>query len=145
MRIRGIAAALFMFAASMGAQTPEAVDSTRPNDVTAMSIKSGRLALSSTANPGPVYLPDGAYKNGSGTVLVLLDGRIIRIEYGAGRVSPVASTRIQRRQVMLTPPVTALMSVSPFPLPSGTFTSEDGGSVITVMSGRPTEFTIRAP
>ena len=141
----GLVAVLLMVALhAPEAQTSAPADSTRPNDVTAVSIKSGRLALSSTSNPGPAYLPDGAYSNGSGTVLVLLDGRIIRVEYGSGSVSQVASMRIQRDRVMLTPPVTALMSVSPFPLPSGTFTSQDGAHVLTVLSGRPTEFIIQS-
>ena len=145
MRIPGVTALLLLVVAvALGAQTTPAAYSARPNDVTAVSIKSGRLALSSASNPGPVYLPDGAYSNGSGTVLVLLDGRIIRVEYGAGTVSQVASMRYQRDRVMLTPPVTALMSVSPFPLPSGTFTSQDGAHVVTVMSGRPTEFIIQS-
>lgn len=145
MRIPGVTALLILVVAdALGAQTTPAADSARPNDVTAVSIKSGRLALSSASNPGPVFLPDGAYSNGSGTVLVLLDGRIIRVEYGSGNVSQVASMRVQRDKVMLTPPVSALMSVSPFQLPSGTFTSQDGAHALTVMSGRPTAFVIQA-
>jgi hypothetical protein len=126
------------------AQSPAPGDSAGPNEVTAVSIKSGKLALSSAANPGPVFLPDGAYTNTGNTVIVVLDGRIIRVEYGSGSISQVASMRVQNQRVMLTPPVVALMSVSPFPLPSGTFTTQDGAHWFKVMSARPIEFVIRS-
>jgi hypothetical protein len=113
-----------------------------PDEVTAVSVKSGKLALSSTANPGPVFLPDGAYTNENNTVVVILDGKIMRVEYGSGSVTVVGSMRMQKEKVMLTPSVRALMSVTPFPLPSGTFTSKDGSASFTVFSGRPTEFTL---
>lgn len=128
----------------LGAQD-SAADSTAPNQVTAVSIRSGKLALSSAANPGPVFLPDGAYRNDANTVIVILDGRIIRVEYGSGTVTQVASSRVQRGRVMLTPPVTALMSVSPFPLPGGTFTHQDGAAWVKIVSAMPTEFVVRAP
>ena len=144
-RMPGLAATCIVVAMNAsGAQTPAPADSLRPNEVTAVSIKSGKLALSSSANPGPVFLADGAYKNESNTIIVIVDGRVIRVEYGSGTVSRVASMRVQNERVMLTPPVIALMSVSPFPLPSGTFTSHDGGHWFKVMSGRPTEFSIRS-
>lgn len=145
MRLFALAAATVVVVAhTSGAQAPAPIDSTGPQEVTAVSVKSGRLALSSAARPGPVFLPDGAYSNESNTVIVVLSGRIIRVEYGSDAVRQVASTRLQRQQVMLTPPVSALMSVSPFVLPSGTFRSQDGANSFKVMSGRPVEFTFRA-
>jgi hypothetical protein len=143
-RIPGIAAACLMVAVStLPAQTPASADSIGAHEVGALSIKSGKLALSSAANPGPVFLPDGVYTNESNTVIVVLDGRITGVEYESGKHVRVASLHMQRDRVMLTPTVTALMSVSPFPLPSGKFTSQDGVT-LTVVSGRPTEFTLRA-
>ena|SRR5688572_28283602 len=141
-RLPGIAAALVMLAVNaLPAQMTASADSTAPDEVTRVSIKSGKLALSSAANPGPVFLADGAYTNESNTVIVVLDGRITRVEYGSGKVIQVASVHLQRERVMLMPQVTALMSVSPVPLPSGRFTSENSVK-LTVVSGRPTEFTL---
>jgi hypothetical protein len=141
-RMPGLAAASLLVALNVtGAQTPAPSD-TAPNAVTAVSIKSGKLALSSAANPGPVFLPDGAYTNESNTTIVFLDGRILRVEHGSGTVDQVGSVRIQRDRVMLTPSVRALMAVSPFALPSGTFRSQDGNTWFKVESGRPTEFAL---
>jgi hypothetical protein len=123
-------------------QPPASADSSASNEVTAVSIKSGKLALSSTANPGPVFLADGAYANEQNTVIVVLHGRIVRIEYASGTVTQVASIRMQKERVMLTPPVVALMAVSPFPLPSGMFRSQDGVSSLRVVGGSPTAFTV---
>ena len=124
------------------AQSPAPEDSTASNEVTAVTIASGKLALSLKGEPGPVFLADGVYTNESKTVIVVLDGRITRIEYASGTVTRVASIRLQDQRVILTPPVTALMPVSPSPLPSGTFTSQDG-AILRVVSGRPTEFARR--
>lgn len=107
-------------------------DSSTATAVTAFSVKSGRIMLSSAANPGPVNLPDGSYTNGD-AFMVILGGRIIRVQ---------ASVSVDRnRIVMLRPAASALMQVSDIPLPSGTFISEDKASSISVMSGRPTAFT----
>jgi hypothetical protein len=144
-RMLGLSAACFVIAVNAPhAQSPVLTDSAGPNEVTTVSIKSGKLALSSAANPGPVFLADGAYKNESNTVIVILDGRIVRIEYGSGTIARVASIRLHDERVMLTPMVSALMQVTPFPLPSGTFTSQDGALWLKVVSGRPAEFTVRA-
>lgn len=143
-RIPGITAAFVMLAVSvLPAQTPASAESTGPNEVTAVSIKSGKLALSSAANPGPVFLTDGVYTDEGNAVIVVLDGRISRVEYASGKLIQVASIHRQRERIMLVPQVSALMSVSPFPLPSGRFTS-DNGVTLTVVAGRPTEFTLRA-
>ena len=139
-RMIGLGATCLMVALNAtNAQTPAPAD-TAPNAVTAVSIKSGKLALSSAANPGPVFLPDGAYTNESNTTIVFLDGRILRVEHGSGTVDQVGSVRIQRDRVMLTPSVRALMAVSPFALPSGTFRNQEGNSWFKVVSGKPTEF-----
>lgn len=142
-RIGGIALACVMvFVNAAGAQ--DNADSARvagPHDVISLKIKSGRLALSSASNPGPVFLSDGAYTNDAGIVISILDGRIVSVGYPSGRVDEVASISIQRDRVMLMPPVVALMQVSPFPLPSGTFTTPSGAR-FRVLSARPTEFTL---
>ena len=145
LRMLGLGAAgLLVVVNATHAQVPASADTMPPDGVTAVSVKSGRLALSSAANPGPVFLPDGAYTNESNTTLVILDGRIMRVEYGSGTVAQVGSIRMQKDKVMLTPSVRALVSVSPFVLPSGTFRTQDGSSWFRVESGRPVEFTIPA-
>ena len=143
-RMLGLAAACVVVAVNAPrAQTPAPAD-TAPMEVTEVSIKSGKLPLSSATNPGPVFFADGAYTNEIKTVIVVQGGRIIRVEYASGTVSRVASIRLQNQRVMLKPPVTALVPVSPFPLPSGTFTTQDGAHSFKVVSGRPTELTVRA-
>lgn len=142
-RTLGLATACLIIAVNATESQESAPPSdTLSHEVTDVSIKSGKLALSSAANPGSVFLADGAYKNDSDTFIIVVDGRIIRIEYGTGTVSQVATIRLQRDdRVMLTPPVTALMQVTPFPLPSGTFRSQHG-ALLKVSSGRPVEFTL---
>jgi hypothetical protein len=146
MRMAGLAAAFVVAAMhATQAQAAAAADSVGPNGVTAVAIKSGRLTLSSAANPGPVVLPDGAYKGDGGTTLVILDGRLTRVEYASGTVVDVASVRVRDQRVIVTPGTTALVQVTPFPLPSGTFANQNGGASIKVVSGRPTEFSMGAP
>lgn len=120
-------------------------DSSAQNAVTTYSVKSGKIALSSTANPKAAFLPDGTYTNESGTIIVILDGVIVRIQRDSGEITEISSVRVNRdRVIMLTPSTNALMQVADIRLPSGTFKSEDGRSSITVVVGRPTAFTLPA-
>lgn len=113
------------------------------NVVTAYAVKSGKIALSSAANPKPVFLPDGTYTNESGTILVILEGVLTRLQQSTGEITEINSVRKTRQDVIvLTPSTNALMQVTDIKLPSGTFRSEDGRSSITVVAGRPTAFTI---
>ena len=122
--------------------SPAPVDSTA---VTAFSMKSGRIALSSLANPGMTYLPDGTYTSDAGTVIVILDGKISRLQRN-NEVTEIASVRVHRLHgIMLTPNTNALNAVSEITMPTGMFVSADGSSSITVISGRPTRFIIPAP
>ena len=138
-------------ATAVSAQTPALVpppDSaiaslTAQNSVTAVSIKSGRLVLSSAANPGKTLVPDGTYTNELNTIIVIADGRIARIQESSGAIMEVESIRQSRQGVIrVVPSTNALMAVSERPLPSGTFRTEDGQSSIKIVFGRPTEFTI---
>lgn len=114
-----------------------------PHAVTAYALKSGRLLLSSKANPKPARMPDGAYANQDNVVIVFLDGSVTRVQRSTGEITEIESMRLNRQQrVTLTPSTNALMAVSDLPLPSGTFTSEDGRSSVTFILGRPTEFTL---
>jgi hypothetical protein len=144
----------FIFAAiaahAVSAQTPSPVpvpdttikDPATQNVVTGFSIRSGKLALSSAANPGPVFLPDGTYTNGGNTVIVVVNALITRIQESWGAIIEVGSIRINRqRGVRLIPSTNALMTVSDLPLPSGRFKSEDGKNSFTIVAGRPTEFS----
>ncbi|MEO8577011.1 MAG: hypothetical protein ABI556_09935 [Gemmatimonadales bacterium] len=111
--------------------------------VTAYSIRSGKLMLSSKANTKPVALPDGVYTNQSDLTIALLDGRVTRMKESTGQITEIASMRLNKdRLVKLTPATNALMAVTDVTLPSGTFKSEDGLSSVTVVYGRPTAFTI---
>lgn len=143
MKSMGVLAAVCLMGA-LNASLAQEPSSAGPNEVTEVSIKSGKLALSSAANPGPVFLPDGAYMNDASTTIVIVHGRIVRVEYGSGTAVQVASIRLTNERVMLTPPVTALMQVQPIPLPSGIFRSKDGSSSLKVVSARPTEFVVSA-
>ena len=142
------AALSFVFiagAASAEAQAPASTDTavSEPNAVTAYAIKSGKLMLSSKANPKPTPLPDGTYTNQSDLILVILDGRVTRVQESTDRIIEIASMRLNREKlVKLMPSTNALMAVSDMTLPSGTFKSADGASSITVVFGRPTEFTL---
>ena len=99
--------------------------------------------LSSKANPKPVSLPDGVYKNQSDLVLAILDGRVTRLGESTGEITEVASMRLNKdRLVKLTPSTNALMTVTDITLPSGTFTSEDGRSSVKIVFGRPMAFTV---
>jgi hypothetical protein len=125
------------------AAAPAALDSSTRNVVTAFSVRSGKIALSSAANPGPASLPDGTYTNENNTIIVILDGRIVRIQTSSGAITEISSARVTRLHgIMLTPSTNALMAVSEITLPSGTFKSEDGASSVTVVAGRPTAFTL---
>jgi hypothetical protein len=118
-------------------------DTAARNVVTAFAIKSGKLVLSSAAHPKPVHLADGTYTNQAGVILVVVDGEITRIQESTGGITEVSSIRLNRQRIIrVMPSTTALMTVSDMPLPSGTFTSEDGRSSFTIVYGRPTAFTL---
>jgi hypothetical protein len=143
-----------VFASALSAQTPSPAappdsivqDSAALNAVKDFSIRSGKLVLSSAANPGPVYLPDGTYSDESNTAIVIRDGRIARIQQASGDLIEVSAVRLNRRGVItVTPSTNALMAVSDMPLPTGTFKSDDGVSSIRIVLGRPTAFTIASP
>lgn len=122
------------------------VDSADLHTVTTFSVKSGRIALSSAANPGPVYLPDGTYTNDSNLIIVILEGRIARIQTSADAITEISSVRMNRNHVItLTPATSALMAVTEFTLPSGLFKSEDGLTSFTIVAGRPIAFTVSGP
>lgn len=121
------------------------VDSAALNAVTTYSMKSGKIALSSAANQKPSFLPDGTYTNESGTVLVILDGLITRLQRDQGEATEISSVHLGRdRVIMLVPGTNALMQVSEIRLPSGMFRSADGRSSIKVLSGHPISFTMPA-
>ena len=143
-----------VFASALSAQTPSPAaapdsivqDSASLNAVKDFSIRSGKLVLSSAANPGPVYLPDGTYSDESNTAIVIRDGRIARIQQASGDLIEVSAVRLNRRGVItVTPSTNALMAVSDVPLPTGTFKSDDGVSSISIVLGRPTAFTLAIP
>ena len=138
-------------ATAVSGQTPSLVavpdttvqDSASLNAVKDFSIRSGKLVLSSAANPGPVYLPDGTYSDESNTAIVIRDGKIARIQQASGDLIEVSAVRLNRRGVVtVTPSTNALMAVSDMPLPTGTFKSDDGASSIRIVLGRPTAFTL---
>jgi len=147
--ILGFCGVCVIAGAARTAQAQDAVLAAPPDSsaVTSFSIKSGKIALSSLKNPGPVYLPDGTYTNEGGAVLVILDGHITRLQRNPdGEMTEIASIRLNRLHgIQLTPSTNALMTVSEITLPTGTFTSADGASSMRVVSGRPTTFTIPAP
>ena len=119
------------------------LDSSTRNVVTEFSVRSGKIALSSAANPGPAYLPDGTYTNENNTIIVILEGRIVRLQTSSGEITEISSVRVNSLHgVMLTPGTNALMAVSDIRLPSGTFKSEDGASSVSVVAGRPSAFTL---
>ena len=144
---RLVAILLVFIASGVSAQTlePASPDTTSgdPNTVTAYSVRSGKLMLSSRANPKPVTLPDGAYTNQSELTIVFLNGRITRMQEGTDKITEIAAMRLNRdRIVRLTPSTNALMMVNDFTLPSGTFKSEDGLTSVKIVFGRPTAFTL---
>ena len=144
LRIVAILLASTASAVSAQAPAPASADTTTadPDAVTAYSVRSGKLILSSRANPKQAPLRDGTYTNQSGVIIVVVDGRVTRIQESTGGITEIASMRLNRKQLItVTPSTNALMAVSDFPLPSGTFTSEDGSSVKIVL-GRPTAFTL---
>ena len=140
-----LAAIISIVAASEAfAQDSTPVDSAMRNVVTAFSVKSGKLVLSSAANPGKSYLPDGTYSTEDGAILAIVDGRISRFQRATGDIVEISNVRVTRLGlVALTPSTNALMAVSDFNLPSGTYKSEDGKSSLTVVAGRPTAFVLR--
>ena len=76
-------------ATGISAQTPSpapvadsAADPALRNAVTSYAMRSGKLALSSAANPGPVFLPDGTYTSEAGTIVVIVDAIINRVQRG---------------------------------------------------------------
>lgn len=146
--LRLVAIFLGLTASAVSAQTPAPAspDTTAEdaNVVTAYSVRSGKLMLSSKANPKPTTLPDGAYTNQSELTIVIVDGRITRLQEGTERITEIGSMRLSRqRLVTLTESTSALMvSATERTLPSGTFKSEDGRSSVKIVFGRPTEFTI---
>ncbi|MEO5904045.1 MAG: hypothetical protein ABIQ55_08550 [Gemmatimonadaceae bacterium] len=127
------------------AADPVVLDSSTQVAVTTFSVRSGKIALASAANPGPVYLPDGTYTNESSTIIVVLDGKIARLQTSTGEIKEISSVRMNRQNViLLTPSTNALMQVTDIRLPSGTFKSEDGRNSMSVLGGRPTGFTLPA-
>ena len=139
-----LAAIVSIVAASgASAQDSTSVDAAMKNVVTAFSVKSGKLVLSSAANPGKSSLPDGTYTSEDGSIMVIVDGRITRFQRGSGEIVEIANVRVTRLGlVALTPSTNALMAVSDFNLPSGTYKSEDGRSSLSVVAGRPTMFIL---
>ena len=138
-------AAIISVVAASGAwaQDSTSVDSAMRNVVTTFSVKSGKLVLSSAANPGKSNLPDGTYTSDDASIMVIVDGRITRFQRGSGETVEIQNVRVTRLGLIaLTPSTNALMAVSDFNLPSGTYKSEDGRSSLTVVAGRPTAFTI---
>lgn len=140
-------ALLVMTAGAATAQTesPAPPDTATANrdSVTAYSIKSGRLMLSSKANPKPVALPDGAYTNEADVIIVFVNGRVTRVQESTDKITEIESARLNKNKlVTLTPSTNALMAVSELILPSGTFTSEDRRNSVTIVFGRPTAFTL---
>lgn len=128
---------------SVPAAAPATVDSAELNTVTTFSVKSGKIALSSIANPGPVYLPDGAYTNDANLIIVILEGRVSRIQTSVDAITEINSVRLSRNHVItLTPSTSALMAVTDITLPSGLFKSEDGTTSFTIVAGRPIAFTL---
>jgi hypothetical protein len=88
-------------------------------------------------------MPDGTYTSEAQMIIVIASGAIVRLQQSTGEIVEVASARVSRQnQIRLTPSTNALMAVSDMPLPSGTFTSEDGQSSITILLGRPTWFKL---
>lgn len=139
-----LAAIISIVAASgASAQDSTSVDSATRNVVTSFSVKSGKIVLSSAANPGKSYLPDATYSTDEGAILVIVDGRISRFQRASGEMVDISNVRLTRLGLIaLTPSTNALMAVSDFNLPSGRYKSEDGRSSLTVIAGRPTAFTI---
>lgn len=140
-------AAIVSIVAASGAwaQDSTSVDSAMRNVVTSFSVKSGKLVLSSAANPGKSNLPDGTYTSDDASIMVIVDGRITRFQRGSGEIVEIQNVRVTRLGLIsLTPSTNALMAVSDFNLPSGTYKSEDGRSSLTVVVGRPTMFIIPA-
>ena len=138
-------AAIISIVAATGAsaQDSTSVDSAARNVVTSFSVKSGKIVLSSAANPGKSYLPDGTYSTDEGAVLVIVDGRISRFQRASGEMVEISNVRLTRLGLLaLTPSTNALMAVSDFNLPSGTYKSEDGRSSLSVVAGRPTAFIL---
>jgi hypothetical protein len=108
-------------------------------------MKSGKIALSSIANPKPTFLPDGTYTNESGVILVILEGLITRLQREQSDPIEIASVHLGRdRMIMLVPGTNALMQVADIRIPSGTFISADGLSSLKVVSGHPVSFTVSA-
>lgn len=148
-RIAALIAAIS--ASAISAQTPAPVpasdstttDSVARSVVTSYSVRSNKLVLSSIANPGPTYLPDGTYKNQADLIIVILEGHIARIQSASGAITEIESIRLNRkRAVALIPSTNALAAVSEITLPSGIFTSADGNATFTVIQGRPAAFTV---
>jgi hypothetical protein len=123
----------------------EPVDSTAPIPVTSYAIKSGKIAMSTATSSKPTFLPDGTYTNDGGTIFVIVDGVINRLEREGGEATYIETVRMNRdHQIMLTPSTTALMQVAEMRLPSGTYRSADGKSSVSIVMGRPTAFTVPA-
>jgi hypothetical protein len=145
-----LAATLSLFTAgTISAQEPTPAQDTAaadPDAVTAYAVHSGRLVLSSRANPKRAPIPDGTYKNQADMIIVILDGRVTRIQESTDRITEIASMRLNRQKlVTLMPSTNALMAVNELILPSGTFTSDDGRTSFTIVFGRPTAFRLPSP
>lgn len=145
--LRFAAVALAFTASSLSAQeaasAPGDTATEDPHAVTAYSIRSGKLMVSSKANPKPTALPDGTYMNEAGVILVFVNGRVTRVQETTDRITEIASMRLNRqRLVILTQSTNALMAVIEVMLPSGTFRAENGNSSVTIVYGRPAAFTI---
>ena len=139
----------FFTAGAVAAQSPASpaaspdTAAADPNAVTAYAIRSGKLMLSSRANPKPAAIPDGTYKNQADLIVVILNGRVTRIQETTDKITEIASMRLNRQKlVTLMPSTNALMAVNELLLPSGTFTSEDSKASFTVVFGRPTAFSL---
>ncbi|MEO8193517.1 MAG: hypothetical protein ABI681_06675 [Gemmatimonadales bacterium] len=149
-KLRLVAIIAAISASAISAQTPSPVpvpDTTigdpSTRNVVTYSVRSGKLALSSAADPGPAYMPDGTYTNDANMIIVIVDGRITRIQGSSGEITEISSVRLGRqRAIALTPATNALMAVSDITLPSGTFKSDDGRASFRVVAGRPTAFTL---
>ena len=148
--LRLVAVLSLLTASGISAQTPSpapvpdsAADPAMRNVVTAYAMRSGKLALSSAASPGQSFLPDGTYTSETNTIIIIVDGIITRVQKGSGEMTEISNVRLNRQKLItLTPSTNALMAVADFTLPSGTYKSEDGLSSLTVIAGRPTQFTL---
>ena len=114
--------------------------------VTAVAIRYGKLAMSTTAVPGPAYLPTTVYKAPNGVSFVVQDGLITKLTPPGGGNVVVTSIRLTSEGVLqLLGAQSGRTAPSPgqlFSLGDGTYTSIDGKSSLTITSGRPSRFVL---